>query len=266
MTIICPTATSSTLRVKVSFLRTTDGTSSTVPLSCECDFGTTTCGTWPTSYYAFDNSDCSGTWSDTSSCSGTWWSDTSSCNTFKYQIAATSSAWFGSECSPRSLTPEQLRAENQRLLKPRMKRIIHDRCAPNIVVKRNPINITADIREQRARETLRRVVGEEKFLNFIKHGFVSIRAKSGLVYQIFPGHGFTNVYNKGIMVEKLCVVLRGEFPPTDSLIMRFLMILNNEEQFRSHANKMPGSNSGSRLGEVTMKSLTEIYKDLKKSA
>jgi hypothetical protein len=94
-----------------------------------------------------------------------------------------------------------------------------------------------DVRETRARETLLRVLGEDKFKRFLKHGFVSVRAKSGLVYQIFPGHGITNVYEDGEKVERLCVVLRGNFPPTDSLIMRYLLILNDERDFRSHAIK-----------------------------
>jgi hypothetical protein len=94
---------------------------------------------------------------------------------------------------------------------------------------------TTDIRETRARETLKRVLGDDKFKRFLKHGFVSVRAKSGLVYQIFPAHGITNVYRDGEHIERLCVVLRGSFPPTDSLIMRYLLILNDERDFRKHA-------------------------------
>lgn len=167
------------------------------------------------------------------------------------------------------LSPEEQKAYNEKRLRDRFQRIIKERCTPNIIVrnsKRQPLPMPADIREQRARDTLRRVIGDNKFGNFIKHGFISIKARSGLVYQIFPGHGFTNVYNQGQMVECLCVILRGDFPPTDSLIMRYLLILNNEQQFRSYANKQSVHQPirSHLTGEVDTKSLTEIFRDLKK--
>jgi hypothetical protein len=119
----------------------------------------------------------------------------------------------------------------------RLKEILESRHAPYVLSPRIPVPVTADIREQRARETLRRVLGEAKFRDFLRKGFVSVRAKSGLIYQIFPGHGITAVFDKAKMVERLCVVLRGDFPPTDSLITRYLLILNNEDQFRGLAIK-----------------------------
>jgi hypothetical protein len=119
----------------------------------------------------------------------------------------------------------------------RLRDIIRSRQAPLVITSRKPMPTVTDVRETRARETLLRVLGEDKFKRFLKHGFVSVRAKSGLVYQIFPGHGITNVYEDGEKVERLCVVLRGNFPPTDSLIMRYLLILNDERDFRSHAIK-----------------------------
>lgn len=119
----------------------------------------------------------------------------------------------------------------------RLRDIIRSRQAPLVITSRKPMPTATDVREMRARETLLRVLGEDKFKRFLKHGFVSVKAKSGLVYQIFPGHGITNVYEEGEKVERLCVVLRGSFPPTDSLIMRYLLILNDERDFRSHAVK-----------------------------
>lgn len=118
----------------------------------------------------------------------------------------------------------------------RIKRIIAERCAPNFIRDRRALDHTPDIREIRARQTLRRVIGDDKFRDFIRKGFISVRGKSGKYYQIFPGHNITSVYVCGKMIERLCVVLSGNFPPTDSLIMRYLLILNNEDQFRSLAN------------------------------
>jgi hypothetical protein len=149
----------------------------------------------------------------------------------------------------------------------RMREIIDRRQAPAIRINkdRKTIMPSADERELRARETLRRVVGNEKYQSFLKNGFVSVRAKSGLDYQIFPGHGITCVYDRGIMIDRLCVVLKGNFPPTDELIVRYLMILNNEQQFRSYANiHKPFEREKTLILPQEHKPLTEIFKQLKK--
>lgn len=154
-------------------------------------------------------------------------------------------------------------------LKRKISQIIKDRCSPNIVIrqnsKRNPLPMTSDVREQRARETLRRVIGEQKFINFVKNGFISVKGKSGLVYQIFTGHGITHVFNQGELVDRLCVVLQGKFPPTDSLIMRYLLILNNEQQFRNLSIKHSITTTKTELKSKKCKSLLEIFKETKLS-
>lgn len=157
----------------------------------------------------------------------------------------------------------------------RLREILAQRHAPLIIATRKSLELTTDIREMRARETLRRVIGEQKYFDFLKKGFVCVRAKSGLTYQIFPGHGITCVYDKGIMVDRLCVVLQGQFPATDSLIMRYLLILNNEDHFRSFAIKhgvldrkkehqkiIKLHDEKQRAGE----SLIEIYESFKKAS
>ncbi len=146
-----------------------------------------------------------------------------------------------------------------------IKEILKKRIASDVIVNCKPLGHAEDMREIRARETLRNVIGEDKFRDFARRGSISVRAKSGLTYQIFPGSGFTNVYNSGKMVDRLCVVLTGGFPPTDSLIMRYLMILNNEEQFKSLAIKHGLTKP--IVAQVTdRRSLTEIFKELKKVA
>jgi hypothetical protein len=157
------------------------------------------------------------------------------------------------EVPARRLTPEE-----------QLKEILQKRQAPLVIAARKTIDHTSDLREMRARETLKRVLGDEKFKSFIKKGFVSVKAKSGLVYQIFPAHGITAVYRDGEMVERLCVVLRGEFPPTDSLIMRYLLILNDEKDFRKHAIKHQViQRKVVEPVEEDNRSLTEIWKGLK---
>lgn len=154
---------------------------------------------------------------------------------------------------------------NAPVVKPqdRLREIIQSRHAPLIVASRKPLATPGDIREVRARETLCRLLGEDKFQRFIKDGFVSVRAKSGLIYQIFPGHGITNVYQNGDHIERLCVVLKGDFPPTDSLIMRYLIILNDENRFRGYAIKHQVIQKRSQAIVDDTRSLNEIFKELK---
>jgi hypothetical protein len=147
----------------------------------------------------------------------------------------------------------------------RLREIIQARHAPMVLVSRKPILTPQDEREIRARETLFRVIGADKFQKFLKDGFVSVRAKSGLVYQIFPGHGVTAVYRDGEQIERLCVVLKGDFPPTDSLIMRYLIILNDEARFRSYAIKHQVIVKKPQI-VADERSLTEIFRELKKVA
>lgn len=163
--------------------------------------------------------------------------------------------WYGpSSYQAKILTPLEL-----------IKQEIRMRLAPRIYTHAKPLGFTKDIREVRARETLHRVLGDDKYKSFLCKGFISVMAKSGLVYQIFPGHDFTKVYNRGIMIDRYCVVLTGNFPPTDSLIMRYLMILNNEAQFKSLANR-----HGVLKPEVVevkeQRSLLEMFKEYKRIA
>jgi len=147
-----------------------------------------------------------------------------------------------------------------------MRNIITSRHAPAFRpnTRRSIMPVPRDVREQRARETLRRVIGDDKFKNFLRTGFVSVRAKSGMVYQIFPSHGITCVYNNGVQIERLCVVLQGDFAPTDSLIMRYILILNNEKYFRSFANVHSIVNGEeARTYQPDQRSLVEIFNELK---
>lgn len=161
-------------------------------------------------------------------------------------------------------TPGYL-ATPAKTLEQRIKELLRQRIAPPIYTHAKPLGFTKDLREIRARETLHRVLGDDRYKSFLKKGFISVIAKSGLIYQIFPGHDFTKVYNRGIMVDRYCVVLQGGFPPTDSLIMRYLMILNNEEQFKSYAIKH-GAVQPHEIEMQDNRSLLEIFKEYKKAA
>lgn len=148
----------------------------------------------------------------------------------------------------------------------RIREALRTRIAPAIFTHAKPLGFTKDLREIRARETLQRVIGEDKYKSFLRKGFISVQAKSGLVYQIYPGHDFTKVYDHGKMVDRYCVVLQGGFPPTDSLIMRYLMLLNNEEQFKSYAIKHGAIIKPIQLQVNKQQSLLELFRELKKAA
>ena len=154
--------------------------------------------------------------------------------------------------TPKILTPKE-----------RLKELLQTRHAPVILGTRKPLVVPTDIREIRARETLRRVIGDDKFQKFLKDGFITVRAKSGLSYQIFPAHGITAVYRDGVQVERLCVVLIGGFPPTDSLIMRYLIILNDENRFRGYAIKHQVFTKTPKVVISDERSLNEIFNEFK---
>ncbi len=149
----------------------------------------------------------------------------------------------------------------------RLRQMIRDRMGPSIHRgrKRTSLSIAMDVREERARQTLRRIIGEQAYRKFFRDGFITVVPKSGLTYRIFPGHGITEVYDRGIMVDRLCVVLQGNFPPTDSLLMRYLLILNDEGEFSKYAVKHSvRQGSGIIIApDWEVKPLTETWTKLK---
>ncbi|MHA1948254.1 MAG: hypothetical protein ACW99G_02660 [Candidatus Thorarchaeota archaeon] len=133
----------------------------------------------------------------------------------------------------------------------RIRKMIQSRMAPAIHVRsrttertfvhgheRFALGNSKDIREVRARETLCRIVGQKRFSRYLRDGFVSVLNKrSRRLYQIYPGHGLTCVYEKGQVIERLCVHLKGGFAPTDDVIVRYLLAINDEDKLWELANK-----------------------------
>ena len=132
---------------------------------------------------------------------------------------------------------------------------------------RRPQAYTTDIREIRARGTLARMIGTQRMRRYLRDGFVTAHnSKSGRIYQVFPGNGITCVYEDGNLIERLCVVLRGNYPPTDSLIVRYLLALNDESRLWKLSNKH-GAYYVARSGAfatLDLRPLTEIFKELKR--
>ena len=119
-----------------------------------------------------------------------------------------------------------------------IREMIHARMGPAIHATRKGVGHALTPAEAKARETLAIVVGPREFRRFLSHGFVSVRSPvSGRVYSIYSGNALTKVYENGKLIERLCVHLEVQFPPTDSVIVRYLMVLNNEGQLWKLANK-----------------------------
>ena len=120
----------------------------------------------------------------------------------------------------------------------RLREIIRARQAPLYLPSHRKLLLpTDDARELRARATFRRIVGEHNWRSYCARGYVSVQGASGKVYQIFAGHDVTRVYDQGRLIERLCIVLRGDYPPTDSILMRYVMVLSDEAGFRKQANR-----------------------------
>lgn len=153
-----------------------------------------------------------------------------------------------------------------------MRRIIQHRQAPYAITSNKAARFehmqTVDLREMAARKTLLRMIGDKAYSAFLRKGCLTIKGSSGKHYRIYTGHQVTEVYDKNIHLENLCVVLDGKFCATDSLIMRMILIMNDESAFRQTAN-VTKPYSRRRPVEATVrpqKSLVEIYRKIKREA
>ena len=213
---------------------------------------------------------------------GSWeGTSTTDCNVRKYFYNG-ANTWhtveigFGGNCTTYPVKYQVLR--EHKTPQDRIREIISSRSAPAFLRhgqqsdiwnprKFLPERIVPE-KELRARETLRLVVGEEMYRSYLKRGFVTVQnPKSKNVYQIYPGHGLTFVYNNGVMIQRLCVYLKGDFPPTDAMIVRYLMAINNEDQLWKLANKhgpiKSKANVAKFVGLPIEGNLVEIMRELK---
>lgn len=167
--------------------------------------------------------------------------------------------WYGKEASCYTRLQVQPKSALDR-----MREILQSRQAPAVIVRHTPVQRTTDQREIRARQTLRRLIGIEAYNRYLCKGFITYKGLSR-VYQIFPGHKFVQVWENKKRVESMCVVLTGDFPPTDSVIMRFLLIKESEEKFRTIANVHPIYAPGNIRDETPQPilPLTDIFQTLK---
>ena len=92
-----------------------------------------------------------------------------------------------------------------------------------------------------ARRLLRSLIGEKAYKDYIRRGWITVRGRSGLYYRIGP---------QGIKVyapaangeghkafEHLCLVFKDHGPPpTDSVIMRKIMVETDKFELRKKSN------------------------------
>jgi hypothetical protein len=100
-----------------------------------------------------------------------------------------------------------------------------------------PLPLGIQESEQTALETLREMVSEQEFRNYLRYGFLLVNGKSGRVYQIFRHKQHTKVWDRGVLVEEVCVRINWrDIPPTDNVIAFKVMVETSEELFRSRGN------------------------------
>jgi len=94
-----------------------------------------------------------------------------------------------------------------------------------------------DEREAKAIETLREMISETEYRKYIKYGFILVRGHSGAVYQIFREKSHTKVWEKGKLIEEICVRISDhDIPPTDNVIAFKVLIETSEDLFRKRGN------------------------------
>lgn len=147
--------------------------------------------------------------------------------------------------------------------------LIKGRMEPAVTLpqRRQPLGHPKSQKEERARETLAMLIGAEKYQSYLRTSKVSVTAASGKIYVIHPDYHFTDVFQHGKQIERICVVMEGDCPPSDSVITRYLMIKTDEAHFRDLAIKQ--GNAMDRQYQVRQpdtRSLIQIYKSLKQAA
>lgn len=109
----------------------------------------------------------------------------------------------------------------------------------NICVRKTRGSLVHNVseNEQVAIETLREIISESEFRKYINYGFISVRGRSGLVYQIFRNQSHTKVWRGNKLIEEICVRIKNvNIPLTDNVIAFKAIIEADEEGFRKMGN------------------------------
>lgn len=88
-----------------------------------------------------------------------------------------------------------------------------------------------------ALDTLRESITEKEFRKYLRDGFLLVKGKSGMVYQIFRNHSHVKVWEHGKTVEEICVYFKNSnIPKTDKVLAFKIMIETDESAFKKLGN------------------------------
>lgn len=148
----------------------------------------------------------------------------------------------------------------------KLQQIIQARQSPHIHTNRKSITTPADPRETRAHDTLQLLIGPQRYRQYLKNGYVTIHShQNGKTYQVYPGTKFTHVHDKGKREQDLCIYLAHDFPPTDQLIAKILLIQTDPNHYHHIANKHHPNPATLTPLPASNLTLPEIYKELKRT-
>lgn len=86
-------------------------------------------------------------------------------------------------------------------------------------------------------DTLREMITEAEYRRYMIHSFITVPVPSGKIYQIFRNSQHIKVWQKGVLVEELCIYLKdSKIPPTDKVIALKTMLETDEEDTRKLGN------------------------------
>lgn len=115
--------------------------------------------------------------------------------------------------------------------------------APKIITKNRDLwGVSISDDERRARQLLFELVGEASFRRYLRRGFIMVQGRSGTMYKISGGTTRVISYVKGPNgnfepYESFCVQFKQyDLPFTDGVIMRKLLVENDEFSLRKESN------------------------------
>jgi hypothetical protein len=105
------------------------------------------------------------------------------------------------------------------------------------VIHRSKIFHNLSSSEWQALETLREMITEKDFRKYLKQGFILVRGPSGLIYQVFRNNQHIKVWDKGNLIEEICVRIQsGDVPLTDNIIAFKTIIETDENEIHQLGN------------------------------
>lgn len=111
-----------------------------------------------------------------------------------------------------------------------------------------PIEPTGEERraaEARARDLLRRQLGDAEYERLVKRGYLEIASPTipGRTYRVPYFQGVVDVIEDGVLTMRLCVVPTRWVPDPDIVIMHKLLIEGDEGRYLRIANRFPAGSA-----------------------